>query len=82
MAHLVLLHKVVHVDAHVVMVTVALRGLLPKVNPASGGKVGGLCTVEACVEARVVAIGERDDEVAGLLGHLGGQGTVREGRAQ
>ena len=29
------------------MVTVALRGLLPKVDPASGGKVGGLCTVEA-----------------------------------
>ena len=26
----------------------------------------------------MVAVGERDDEVAGLLGHLRGQGTVRE----
>ena len=54
----------------------ALGGLLSKLNPSQGGKVGGLSTVEALVEASMVAIGEGDDKVTGLLHHLGQQQTV------
>lgn len=49
----------------------ALGGLLSKLNPSQGGKVGGLGTVEALVEASMVAIGEGDDKVTSLLHHLG-----------
>ena len=70
LAHLVFLNEVVHIDSDVVWPALALCGSLAKVNPSDRGKVGGLCTVEASVEARVVAIGEGDDEVACLLGHL------------
>lgn len=54
----------------------ALGGLLSKLNPSQGGKVGGLGTVEALVEASMVAIGEGDDKVTSLLHHLGQQQTA------
>ena len=54
----------------------ALGGLLSKLNPSQGGKVGGLSTVEALVEASMVAIGEGDDKVTSLLHHLGQQQTA------
>ena len=54
----------------------ALGGLLSKLDPPQGGKVGGLGTVEALIEASMVAIGEGDDEVASLLHHLRSQQTT------
>ena len=47
-------------------------GPLAVLDPARRGKVGGLGDVEAVVEARVVAIGERDHDLPLLLGDLGG----------
>lgn len=45
-------------------------GLLAVVDPALGGKVGGLGTVEAVVEAGVIAEREGHDELPRLLSHL------------
>lgn len=42
-------------------------GHLAVIDPAQRGEVGGLCAVEAVVEAGVVAIGEGDHEVSRLL---------------
>ena len=47
-----------------------LSGHLAVVYPAETGKVGGLCTVEPVVEASVVAVGEGDHELPGLLSGL------------
>ena len=69
-SHLVLLYEVVHVNSDIVLATVALRGPLAIVNPPRRGKVGGLCTVETSVEARVVGIGKCDDEITSLLQNL------------
>ena len=68
-----LLYKQLHVDPDVILSAVALGGLLSKLDPPQGGKVGGLSTVETLIEASMVAIGEGDDEVASLLHHLRSQ---------
>ena len=47
-----------------------LCGHLAVVYPSETGEVGGLCTVEAVVEASVVAVGERHHELPGLLSGL------------
>ena len=49
---------------------VAECGALAVLHPARRGKVGRLGAVEAVVEARVVAVGERYHYVTGLLGDL------------
>ena len=69
-SHLVLLYEVVHVNSDIVLATMALSGPLAIVNPPRGGKIGGLCTIEASVEARVVGIGKCDDEITSLLQNL------------
>lgn len=45
-------------------------GILAVVHPTQGGKVCGLCTVEAMVEARVVAIGKSDHKLSFILSYL------------
>ena len=64
------LHEKVHVDFDIVCVAVALGCLLPIVNPAEGGKVGRLSTIETLVKASMVAVGEGHNELTGLLGYL------------
>ena len=46
------------------------NGLLSIFNPTLCGKVGGLGTVVAMVEACVVGVGEGHHELTRLLGHL------------
>lgn len=57
----------VHGKGHPSLPAAALGGRLAIVDPAQGGEVDGFGAVEAVVEARVVAIGEGDHELAGLL---------------
>jgi len=70
----VLILVVVVVVVVVVLVLVEfgyyLCGHLAVVYPAQTGKVGGLCAVEAVVEASVVAVGEGDHELPRLLSGL------------
>lgn len=47
-----------------------LCGYFSIVDPAHSGKVGGLCTVEAMIEASVVAIREGDHELSSFLSDL------------
>jgi hypothetical protein len=47
-----------------------LQAALAVLNPPFCSKVGGLCTVEAMVVARVVAVGESDHDLSRLLGDL------------
>ena len=61
------------------MNVVYLGSLLAVVNPAAGGKVGGLSTVEPVVEAGVVTIGEGDHELPRHLSDLGEQREVKKG---
>lgn len=47
-----------------------LCGHFAVIYPAQGGKVSGLCTVEAVIEACVVAIREGDHELSSFLSNL------------
>lgn len=51
-----------------------LSSHLAIVHPAQGGKVCGLCTVEAMVETSMIAIGKGDHKLPFILSYL-----VREG---
>lgn len=42
----------------------------PVVNPAQSGEVGGLCAVEAVIEASVVTVWKGNHELSSLLGDL------------
>merc|ERR1719232_316845 len=64
------LDKAVHTDVDSVRPTEAPRGSLPKLHPPGRGKVGALRHVKAGVEARVVAAGEGDHDLALVLHDL------------
>mmetsp|Transcript_33998 Transcript_33998/g.89241 ORF Transcript_33998/g.89241 Transcript_33998/m.89241 type:complete len:291 (+) Transcript_33998:529-1401(+) len=64
------LHKGIHVDPYSVALALARDRGLAVVDPALGGKVRRLGTVEAMVEAGVKRPGERDHELTGAVNRL------------
>ena len=64
------LDKAVHADVDGVWAAGAAAGSLAELHPPGRGEVGGLRAVEAGVEARVVAAGEGDHDLALVLHDL------------
>lgn len=62
-------HKCIHGKADLHLPTGALRSHFTIINPPRGGKIDGLCTVEAVVEASMIAIGKCHHELPSLLSH-------------
>ena len=66
----ILFQKGIHVNAHGIVLALAGFSQLAIVNPALRGKIGTLRTVEAMVEAGVVAAGKGHHKLSRAMDHL------------
>ena len=67
---LVLEHETLHADFDHVMTASALDGMFAVLDPAFQSEICRFRTIEAVVEARMVCVRKRDDELIFVLSHF------------